>query len=569
MTKQNLSHTRLAILCICWLLLAGCSRVTQTETTAEQAAPDRQDLSCAYFYFLWGTHAEFEGRLEEAVDAYQKALVCDPSARYIMHKLPVLYLKNNDSAQAIAILTNNIAAEPDDTASRMLLARLYVQQKKYTKAITQYEAVLDKEPEHEQALLRLGILLDETGETKKARRILTKLVKRVPESYLGYLALARMAGSQDKAAEYYEKALDLNWSADLCYEIAQFYIDQKAYDTAITLMTEVLRKEDDPEQARLLLALSLLGLGQEEAAVAELSIIPQYRNNPEQLTEVLSKLYVRLEKHQMAIDHLQALLSAADNSAARYLLGVIYSDLGQFEDALRVLALISPDDDEFEDAVFLRAKMLNQNDRIEEAISLVEAYMSSEKTTRPMFYIIASSLYKDSDRNDQSLAAIAHGFKRYPDNERILFEYGLQLERNGQQEKAVSIMERLLTVKPDHAEALNFIGYTWADNNQHLDKALDYIVRAVELRPGNGYIQDSLGWIHFRLGNLERARDELLYAIELLPDDPHIHDHLGDVYRALEDNNKAVQSYRQALQFFEEDDKKNHMQDKIDALRKR
>ncbi|MCG6930332.1 MAG: tetratricopeptide repeat protein [Desulfofustis sp.] len=568
MTLSNRNHLRLALLCLLWLLLAGCSQVADSGSTAEQAAPVRQDLSCSYFYFLWGTHAEYEGRFEEAADAYQKALVCDPTARYISSKLPLVYLKNSESAQAITLLMDNIDAEPDDTASRMLLARLYVQQKKYHEAIAQYEAVLDLEPEHEEAMLRLGILLDQTGQRDKGRRMLTRLVTRVPESYLGHLALARMAESSEDALASYQAALQLNWSVELCTEIAQYHIDRKEFEAAVELLNEAVRKQEDAEQARLLLALALLGQGQEEAAVAEISVIPQYRNNPELITQILSKLHVRLGNYQAAIDHLQALLSTADNSEARYLLGAVYSDLERYDEAFQALAPIGPEADEFEDAVFLRAKILHQDNRIDEAISLLETYLASETTARPTFYIVACSLYRESGRDAQALSTIENGFRRFPGNERILFEYGLQLERDGQQDQAIAIMERLLEIDPDHAEALNFVGYTWADTNRHLDKALAYIVRAVELRPGNGYIQDSLGWVHFRLGNLERARDELLYAIELLPDDPQIHDHLGDVYRALKENRKAVQAYRQALKLFEEGDKQAEVQKKIDALRK-
>ena len=127
-------------------------------------------------------------------------------------------------------------------------------------------------------------------------------------------------------------------------------------------------------------------------------------------------------------------------------------------------------------------------------------------------------------------------------------------------------MEELLIIDPDHAEALNFVGYSWADANHRLEEALDYIIRAVELKPGNGYIQDSLGWVHFRLGNLDLARSELLGALSLLPEDPHIHDHLGDVYLKIGDKAKALDLFKKALKLFDDKDKKERVQKKIDAL---
>jgi tetratricopeptide (TPR) repeat protein len=162
---------------------------------------------------------------------------------------------------------------------------------------------------------------------------------------------------------------------------------------------------------------------------------------------------------------------------------------------------------------------------------------------------------------------LAAGYANYPDNERLLFEYGLQLERSDQLEEAIVIMEQLLVVNPNHAEALNFVGYSWADTDRNLDRALAYIEKALELKPENGYIQDSLGWVHFKLGNLERARDELLTALKLLPEDPYLHDHLGDVYRALGQRKEAVNAYREALKYFEDEEKKAEVEKKIDALR--
>jgi len=551
------------------LVLGGCAGTPGGFGSEKLQAPDNSDLSCSYFYFLWGTHAEFEGKYDEAVDAYEKALVCDPGAQYIRHKLPLLHLKKEDTEQAIVLLEESVNGDPQDSASRMLLARLLVQQKKIKRAIKQYETILDYDPDNEQVLLRIGVLLEKIGESTKANRTLKKLIKINPDAYFGYLALARMSKSPEKAIPYFLKALDLNWSTELSYEIAQFYINQKSYNEAIDLLHQILTKDESQEQARLLIVQALLGLSREEEAIVELSLIPKYRNAPVQLSLVLSKLYLRLGDDQQAIAHLQEILKTENDAPTRYLLGVIYSDLEQFNESLKVLEQIEPEEEEFEDSVFLKVKILHQQEKIELALEMLKTYMADASTRRPMFYNMAASLYQDNDQPEKVTETLETGFKLYPENERILFDYGLQLERPKQLEKAISIMEKLLVIKPDHAEALNFVGYSWADTDRNLDKALDYIKRALELKPGNGYIQDSLGWVHFKLGNLERARDELLGALELLPEDPYLHDHLGDTYRALKQKRKAIRSYKTALKHFDTLEKKEQVQNKINALQKK
>ena len=104
------------------------------------------------------------------------------------------------------------------------------------------------------------------------------------------------------------------------------------------------------------------------------------------------------------------------------------------------------------------------------------------------------------------------------------------------------MMEKVLELQPDHAEALNYIGYTWADKNMHLEKALEYIFKANELKPDNGFIIDSLGWAYYRLGDFQQAVRELERSVELMPDDPHIFDHLGDVYRSLKKFPEAIKA---------------------------
>ena len=77
---------------------------------------------------------------------------------------------------------------------------------------------------------------------------------------------------------------------------------------------------------------------------------------------------------------------------------------------------------------------------------------------------------------------------------------------------------------------LNYLGYSWVDMGMNLDEAMGMIRKAVELRPNDGFIVDSLGWAHYRLGEYDEAVTELERAIGLKPDDPVINDHLGDAY---------------------------------------
>jgi tetratricopeptide (TPR) repeat protein len=100
----------------------------------------------------------------------------------------------------------------------------------------------------------------------------------------------------------------------------------------------------------------------------------------------------------------------------------------------------------------------------------------------------------------------------------------------------------------------------------HLEKALEYILRANTLKPDNGFIIDSLGWAYYRLGNFQQAAKELERSLELIQDDPHIYDHLGDIYRSLNRFSEAREVYQRAYEMFKDEKEKAAIKQKIDAL---
>jgi tetratricopeptide (TPR) repeat protein len=112
----------------------------------------------------------------------------------------------------------------------------------------------------------------------------------------------------------------------------------------------------------------------------------------------------------------------------------------------------------------------------------------------------------------------------------LFYQRGIAYERIKQWDKAEPNFKKALELFPDQPQVLNYLGYSWVDMNIRLDEGLDLIRKAVELRPEDGYIVDSLGWAYYRLGRYKEAVEELERAVRLRPEDPTINDHLGDAY---------------------------------------
>ncbi len=129
----------------------------------------------------------------------------------------------------------------------------------------------------------------------------------------------------------------------------------------------------------------------------------------------------------------------------------------------------------------------------------------------------------------------------------MLYARGISLERAKQWSRAEADFLNALDFKPEQPYVLNYLGYSWIEKGTHIDRALEMIRKAANLRPNDGYIIDSLGWGHYKLGNFDNAVRQLERAVELRPQDPIINDHLGDAYWRVGRQREADFQWRRAL----------------------
>jgi len=129
----------------------------------------------------------------------------------------------------------------------------------------------------------------------------------------------------------------------------------------------------------------------------------------------------------------------------------------------------------------------------------------------------------------------------------LYYSRGVSNERLKDWPAAEADFKQALELAPDESLVLNYLGYSWVDQGMNLKQAMDYIRKAVKLKPDDGYYVDSLGWAYYRLGNMPAAVEHLERAVELRPDDPTINDHLGDAYWRVGRTLEAKYQWEQAL----------------------
>jgi Flp pilus assembly protein TadD len=154
--------------------------------------------------------------------------------------------------------------------------------------------------------------------------------------------------------------------------------------------------------------------------------------------------------------------------------------------------------------------------------------------TAPAGYLRLGDLYRAKEDFASAVVAYDDAARRQKRLEEIdwtfLYRRGIALERSGRFDRAEQDLRRAIGLNPQHANLLNYLGYSLLDRGKDLKEAEDLIRKAVDLTPDDGYIIDSLGWVYYRTNQVDKAVETLEKAILLKPEDPTINDHLGDAY---------------------------------------
>ncbi|MFN4283150.1 MAG: tetratricopeptide repeat protein [Alphaproteobacteria bacterium] len=213
------------------------------------------------------------------------------------------------------------------------------------------------------------------------------------------------------------------------------------------------------------------------------------------------------------------------------------------------------------------AALLDDVGRTDDAIATLEA-LAAERPTRPDALVALGDLLRGKERFAESVAAYDRAMARIgptlePRHWAVLYSRGIALERAKQWPRAEADLLKALELNPDQPYVLNYLGYSWVEHGIHLDKALAMIETAVKLRPEDGYIVDSMGWVLYKLGRFAEAVPHLERAAELRPADPTINDHLGDAYWRVGREAEARFQWERALALKPEPDQTRDIETKI------
>lgn len=263
----------------------------------------------------------------------------------------------------------------------------------------------------------------------------------------------------------------------------------------------------------------------------------------------------------------EALFLAPDLAPARMLVGEILRDAERNEEALAEFRGVESDP-VFGWAARLRsADTLIELKREGEAVAALEA-LAGERPDRTAAAVRLGDLLRVQKRWSEAAAAYSRVLDRIEDPRDhhwpIFYSRGISYDNAKDWPKAESDLRTALHLSPDNPTVLNYLGYSWIDRGLNLSEARKMVERAVELRPGDGYIIDSLGWALFKLGDHQGAVEKLERAVERMALDPTINDHLGDAYFMVGRRAEARFQWERALDNADADTDKDKIRAKLD-----
>lgn len=558
---------RLAAVSIAAGLLAGCAgfggldaRDFDNSTVGKNLRIDSagRNVETKLGNYLAARHATNLRDRDAAAVFYDQVLSEDPTNQVILDRAFLLQVTAGNISRAATLAEKVIAQDPGDRTARLVLGVRDIEDGRFAGARGHFDSAAAGpftrlvsglltawsyvgEGNYSAAYESLALEDDGPGHT-------------LFSSYHTAL-IAELAGDKEKAREAYEAAMSSSGggSVRIVDAYGRFLERNGQVDDAVVIYSGYLALS--PSHPIISDALARA----REGDTPELLITSTRAGTAEALYGIGSALS-RDQGVDVSILYLQlALFVDPDLDVAQVLLAELLSNSGDLAAAAEEYDGVSSRSPLATTARIERALLLDRIGRTDDAIDALSALGAQGTDAADADVAIAlADLHRSTEAFDKAEAGYtrALGLLRSQSSRlwTLYYARGVSRERQGKWDPAEADFLKALELEPDQPYVLNYLAYSWLEQGINFDRALDMIQRAVDQRPNDGFIVDSLGWAYFRLGRYEEAVEQLERAVELDPNDPTINDHLGDAFWKVGRRTEARFQWQHALDNDPEED---------------
>jgi len=491
--------------------------------------------SRASYHFLLGYQAELEQETERAIKEYQLALQTDASSSYLKARLAVLYFTTGDVPTAVRYADE--VAEVPGLDAQMLgqIGGMYAAAGKPDQALRLFNRAIEQEPQRSEHYFAKGLLLANQKHYDDAENTIRAGIKASPDSAVGYYYLGRIsveARDFDRATTHFEQAVTLNAAFEPAYvALGSVYEAKQDRDKAIGIYRRYLQGVNprNREIRHHLIRLQVAAKQYDEALQELESMLAE---DPSDLDAQLRMglVYGEQKNYPKAIQQLNQILAVRPAELkVRDYLGYLYEETKDYTKAIEAYRHnLTLEPSYFEGHLHLGVLQYRLKQYADAIQHLREASRLNPK--QPESHIVLGLSHFQAEQYETSLQAFLEGIRYNPDNADLHFNAGTVYDKLNRFDDVVKSMQTTLTLDPHHADALNYLGYSYAERGVKIEEAITLTKQAVALRPTNGYYVDSLAWAFFKKGLLAEALAEMKRAVALVGDDPVIYEHLGEIF---------------------------------------
>ena len=497
---------------------------------------------------------------DQAEQVLRGLLAKDPQNKGAVEQLSQLLLDRNNAPQAIALLESFVQGAPSaDLYDRLGDAYQQIQQRE--KSEQAYRQAVAIEPDQAEHRRHLAQSLYEQGKYADALSEYQRLVELEPDSATNHLRVSeiyRRLRQFDKAEEQVLLAKKLApGNLEVTYNQAAVYEAEEHYDEAVRVLSSAVAE-----------------------VKAESEFAPARTRSLAILYQLLGQLYRDEQNYPAAINTFEEMvrLGPQEDLRARMLIIDTYRanrDLPHaFDEANKALNEHPRD----RGLLITQAILYGENKQPELAAQTLQPLLENSPSDLEIYSNLAQ-VYTETRRYTDAEKAVhsAEKFAQSPtDKETVGFLLGGMYERQKKYEQAEQAFKSVLALNPQNAPALNYFGYMLADRGVRLDEAADMLKRALDVDPTNAAYLDSMGWIYYKQNKLPEAENYIRKAVDRDSHDPTMLSHLGDVLaksgrseQAAMEWEKSVAEWHRVVPAEFEEEKVAELEQKISSVKRR
>ena len=481
--------------------------------------------------YLAARSAQSAQDLKAAAAYFNAALTHDPANPILIERALVLQIANGDIDAAEPLAERLVALDPRNPLARLVRGVRDIKTGDYKTARAEFA----QSAQAPLSVLTGGLLSAWAGQgLGDVDGALQTIDKLTGPSWYGIFKdyhaalIADLAGRQDLAIDRISTAFDTDGTA---LRVVEAYGRIMAHwgrrDEAVAGLAALLAEQPNQPIIRDLLA-SL------KSGITPQPIVADARAGAADVLYGIGSAIGADQGTELPAAYLQLALYLVPGSDLTLMaLGDLLLVSEHCADAIDVYGQVPEDSRLRRNADIQSGICLDALDRTDEAATLIRRVVDASPSDLEAV-VALGNIYRGRDRFAEAAEVYSRGIATIarpsqPDW-RIFYFRGVALERSKRWPEAEADLKEALLLNPDQPQVLNYLGYSWVDLGMNLDEGLKMIQSAVDQRPNDGYIVDSLGWAYYRLGRYNDAVEQLERAVELKPEDPVINDHLGDAY---------------------------------------